>query len=62
MVLVNHPEIAGLHDAILQAFDEGRPIDESTTNRGPLRSVYLIALAYNSYRLMMKMITIGQYD
>ena len=62
MVLVNHPEIAGLHDAILQAFDEGRPIDEKHYASRPITERALNWLAYNSYRLMMKMITIGQYD
>jgi cardiolipin synthase A/B len=62
MVLVNHPEIAELHDAILQAFDEGRPIDEKHYASRPVTERALNWLAYNSYRLMMKMITIGQYD
>jgi cardiolipin synthase A/B len=62
MVLVNHPEIASLHDAILQAFDEGRPIDEKHYEARPVTERLLNWLAYNSYRLMMKMITIGQYD
>ncbi|SAK83607.1 phospholipase D/transphosphatidylase [Caballeronia catudaia] len=62
MVLVNHPEIAELHDAILQAFDEGRPIDEKHYASRPLTERMLNWLAYNGYRLMMKMITIGQYD
>jgi cardiolipin synthase A/B len=62
MVLVNHPEIAQLHDAILQAFDEGRPIDEKHYASRPVSERALNWLAYNTYRLMMKMITIGQYD
>ena len=62
MVLVNHPEIAELHDAILQAFDEGRPIDEKHYASRPVSERALNWLAYNTYRLMMKMITIGQYD
>ncbi|WP_044041087.1 phospholipase D-like domain-containing protein [Caballeronia insecticola] len=62
MVLVNHPEIAGLHDAILQAFDEGRPIDEKHYASRPITERALSWLAYNTYRLMMKTITIGKYD
>jgi len=62
MVLVNHSEIAGLHDAILQAFDEGRPIDEKHYAARPVTERTLNWLAYNTYRLMMKVITIGQYD
>ena len=62
MVLVNHSEIAGLHDAILQAFDEGSRIDEKHYASRPLTERVLSWLAYNSYRAMMKVITIGQYD
>jgi cardiolipin synthase len=62
MVLVNQPEIAELHDAILKAFDEGRPIDEKHYVSRPVTERVLNWLAYNTYRLMMKVITIGQYD
>lgn len=62
MVLVNHPEIAGLHDAILKAFDEGRRIDEKHYVARPVTERVLNWFAYNTYRLMMKVITIGQYD
>ncbi|WP_404980086.1 MULTISPECIES: phospholipase D-like domain-containing protein [unclassified Caballeronia] len=62
MVLVNHAEIAGLHDAILRAFDEGSRIDEKHYASRPVSERLLSWLAYNSYRLMMKLITIGQYD
>jgi cardiolipin synthase A/B len=62
MVLVNHPEIGGLHDAILQAFDDGRPIDEKHYGARPFGERALNWFAYNTYRLMMKVITIGQYD
>ncbi|WP_232470796.1 phospholipase D-like domain-containing protein [Caballeronia hypogeia] len=62
MVLVNHREIAALHDAILQAFDEGRPIDEKHFASRPITERALNWLAYNTYRVMMKVITIGQYD
>ncbi|GAB5098182.1 MULTISPECIES: phospholipase D-like domain-containing protein [unclassified Caballeronia] len=62
MVLVNHPEIAGLHDAILNAFDEGRPIDQKHYAARPVTERMLSWFAYNTYRLMMKVITIGQYD
>jgi cardiolipin synthase A/B len=51
-----------LHDAILQAFDEGRPIDETNYASRPVTERALNWLAYNAYRVMMKMITIGQYD
>jgi cardiolipin synthase A/B len=62
LVLVNHTEIASLHDAILQAFDDARPIDEKHYESRPITERALNWLAYNTYRMMMKMITIGQYD
>ncbi|WP_250532972.1 phospholipase D-like domain-containing protein [Caballeronia sp. AZ10_KS36] len=62
MVLVNHAEIAGLHDAILQAFDEGSRIDEKHYASRPVGERMLSWLAYNTYRMTMKLITIGQYD
>jgi len=62
MVLVNHAEIAGLHDAILQAFDEGSRIDEKHYASRPVGERLLSWLAYNTYRMTMKLITIGQYD
>jgi len=62
MVLVNHAEIAGLRDAILKAFDEAAPIDEKHYASRPVTERMLSWLAYNTYRVMMKMITIGQYD
>ncbi|SAL12951.1 phospholipase D-like domain-containing protein [Caballeronia humi] len=62
MVLVNHPEIARLHDGILAAFDEGRRIDEKHYAARPIGERMLSWLAYNSYRMMMKLLTIGQYD
>lgn len=62
MVLVNHAEIAGLHDAILEAFDEGSRIDEKHYASRPVGERILSWLAYNTYRMTMKLITIGQYD
>ncbi|KMY85875.1 Cardiolipin synthetase [Candidatus Paraburkholderia calva] len=62
MVLVNHREIGRLHDAIHQAFNDGRPIDEKHYKSRPVTERALNWLAYNTYRMMMKMITIGQYD
>lgn len=62
MVLVNHAEIAALHDAILTAFGEARSIDAKHYAARPIGERILSWLAYNTYRMMMKMLTIGQYD
>ena len=62
MVLVNHAEIAALHDAILTAFGEARSIDAKHYAARPVGERILSWLAYNTYRMMMKMLTIGQYD
>lgn len=62
LVLVNHQEIGALHDAILKAFDEARAIDEKRYAARPLGQRLLNWLAYNAYRTMMKMLTIGRYD
>jgi cardiolipin synthase len=51
-----------LHDAILEAFDEGSRIDEKHYASRPVGERILSWLAYNTYRMTMKLITIGQYD
>jgi cardiolipin synthase len=62
MVLVHHEELAALRDAILTAFDDGRRIDEKHYAARPVGERILSWLAYNTYRTMMKLLTIGQYD
>jgi cardiolipin synthase A/B len=58
MVLVNHEaQIVELRDAILAAFQEGQ-----RDAARPLSLRLLSWLAYNTYRTMMKMLTIGRYD
>lgn len=62
MVLVHHEEIAALRDKILAAFEEGRGIDAKRYAARPIGERMLSWLAYNTYRMMMKLLTIGQYD
>jgi cardiolipin synthase A/B len=63
MVLVNHEnEIVKLRDAILAAFHDGRPITVEQYLARPVGERLLNWLAYNAYRTMMKMLTIGRYD
>jgi cardiolipin synthase len=63
MVLVNHEnEIVKLRDAILAAFNDSRPITVEQYAARPAGERLLNWLAYNAYRTMMKMLTIGRYD
>jgi cardiolipin synthase A/B len=63
MVLVNHEnEIVKLRDAILAAFHDSRPITVEQYAARPVGERLLNWLAYNAYRTMMKMLTIGRYD
>ncbi len=63
MVLVNHEnEIVKLRDAILAAFHDSRPITVEQYAARPIGERLLNWLAYNAYRMMMKMLTIGRYD
>jgi cardiolipin synthase A/B len=63
MVLVNHEDqIVKLRDAILGAFHDGRPITVEQYAARPAGERLLNWLAYNTYRTMMKMLTIGRYD
>jgi cardiolipin synthase len=62
VVLVLHPEIDHLRDAILGAFDESRRIDEKHYASRPVGERLLNWFAYNTYRLAMKLLTVGGYD
>lgn len=62
VVLINDPSIAGLREAILGAFADARPIDEAHYDSRPARVRVLNWLAYTSYRLAMKLLTVGGYD
>ncbi|MGA7812164.1 phospholipase D-like domain-containing protein, partial [Caballeronia sp.] len=63
MVLVNHEnEIVKLRDAILAAFHESQPVTAEHYAARPIGIRLLNWLAYNGYRTMMKMLTVGRYD
>jgi cardiolipin synthase len=63
MVLVNHEnEIVKLRDAILAAFHDSQPVTAEHYAARPLGMRLMSWLAYNGYRTMMKMLTIGRYD
>jgi cardiolipin synthase A/B len=51
-----------LRDAILAAFHDSRPITVEQYAARPIGERLLNWLAYNAYRMMMKMLTIGRYD
>jgi cardiolipin synthase len=59
---VLHPEIDQLRTAIVAAFDEGRRIDEKHYAARPAGERLLNWFAYNTYRLAMKLLTVGGYD
>jgi len=62
VVLVLHPEIDQLRQAIAKAFDESRRIDEKHYESRPVSERLLNWFAYNTYRLAMKLLTVGGYD
>ncbi|CAG4901112.1 phospholipase D-like domain-containing protein [Paraburkholderia gardini] len=62
VVLVADPEIHDLRAAILTAFDESRRIDLARYEARPRGERILNWLAYNTYRAVMKVLTVGGYD
>jgi cardiolipin synthase len=62
VVLVNDPSIAALRDAMLDAFNDARRIDEAHYESRPVGERALNWLAYTSYRVAMKLLTVGGYD
>ncbi|PMS36361.1 cardiolipin synthase [Trinickia symbiotica] len=62
VVLVEHPEIALLREAMLAAFDEARPIDAARYAARPFFERAINGVAYVAYRAVMKLITVGGYD
>ncbi|MFT4069524.1 MAG: cardiolipin synthase ClsB [Paraburkholderia sp.] len=62
VVIVNDPSIAGLREAILGAFADARPIDEAHYESRPARVRAISWIAYTSYRVAMKLLTVGGYD
>jgi cardiolipin synthase len=62
VVLVNDPSIEALREAILDAFKDSRRIDEAHYESRPAGERALNWLAYTSYRVAMKLLTVGGYD
>jgi cardiolipin synthase len=62
VVLVHDPQIKALREAILTAFDESRRIDIEHYEARPAGERALNWLAYNTYRVVMKLLTVGGYD
>ncbi|MCC8391990.1 cardiolipin synthase ClsB [Paraburkholderia sp. MMS20-SJTR3] len=62
VVLVNDQSIARLREAILGAVADARPIDEAHYEKRPARVRAISWIAYTSYRVAMKVLTVGGYD
>jgi cardiolipin synthase len=62
VLLVLHPEIGALRDAILTAFDDAQPIDRVHYDARPAYERAISWLAYATYRAAMKLLTVGSYD
>ena len=62
VVIVNDPVVADLRTAILTAFNESPKIDPQRFAARPFPVRLLNWFTYNGYRLVMKMLTIGEYD
>jgi cardiolipin synthase len=62
VVLIEHPEIGELREALLAAFDEARGIDAACYAARPLPQRAANWLAYAAYRAVMKLLTVGGYD
>nr|WP_296658383.1 phospholipase D-like domain-containing protein [Paraburkholderia sp.] len=62
VVMVLHPQIQQLRDAILAAFSDARPIDRARYEARPVLERAVSWLAYSAYRAVMKLLTVGGYD
>lgn len=62
VVIVNDPIVPDLRAAILSAFNDSGKIDPLRYAARPLPVRLLNWLTYNAYRLVMKLLTIGEYD
>ncbi len=62
VVLVLHRELDQLRGAILTAFDESRSIDRERYEARPAAEQLLNWFAYQAYRAVMKLLTVGGYD
>lgn len=62
VLIVLHPQIQQLRDAILAAFDDATRIDRAGYEARPIRERTVSWLAYTTYRAVMKLLTVGGYD
>jgi cardiolipin synthase A/B len=62
VLLVLHPQIQQLRDAILGAFEESPQIDRARYEARPWYVRLQNWLAWSSYRAVMKLLTVGGYD
>jgi cardiolipin synthase A/B len=62
VLLVLHPQIQQLRDAILAAFEDATQIDRAGYEARPIRERTVSWLAYTTYRAVMKLLTVGGYD
>lgn len=62
VLMVRHPQIEQLRDAILSAFDESTRIDRAHYEARPWHVRALNWLAFAFYRAAMKLLTVGSYD
>ncbi|MBV8626633.1 MAG: cardiolipin synthase B, partial [Paraburkholderia sp.] len=62
VVLVLDERLHEVRAAILNAFDESRRIDPAHYEARPMSERLLNWFAYNTYRVLMKLLTVGGYD
>lgn len=62
VLMVLHPQIQQLRDAILGAFADATPIDRARYEARPLLERAVNWVAYAGYRAVMKLLTVGGYD
>jgi cardiolipin synthase A/B len=62
VVLVLHQQLDQLRGAILAAFAESRGIDVAHYEARPLSEQFVNWFAYQGYRALMKLLTVGGYD
>ncbi|WJF90702.1 phospholipase D-like domain-containing protein [Paraburkholderia bonniea] len=62
VLLVLHPEIDALREALLVAFDEAHQINLATYEARPAGERLLNWAAYTAYRTVMRLLTVGGYD
>ena len=62
VMLVLHPQIEQLRDAILAAFGDATQIDRAHYEARPVLERAVNWLAYSAYRAVMKLLTVGGYD